>query len=55
MPGHPEKPLDLIGRNLREAFCGVLTSPLPDRLCGLLTALKAAENPPPESPVKRLH
>ena len=55
MPAHPEKPLDLIGRNLRDALRGVVASPLPDRLCQLLTALEAAENPPPESPVKRLH
>jgi hypothetical protein len=55
MPGHTEKPLDLIGRNLRDALRDVVASPLPDRLCQLLAALEAAANPPSESPVKRLH
>jgi hypothetical protein len=55
MQGHLGKPLDMIGRNLRDALRGVVTSPLPDHLSQLLVALERTENLPSEKPVKRLH
>jgi hypothetical protein len=53
MPLTSEKPLDLIGTKLRDAWHDFVKSPLPDRFRQLLKELERAEKAP--DPQKRLH
>ena len=57
MPLTSEKPLDLIGKKLRDEWHDLVRSPLPDRLRQLLDELERAEKAPSQrpDPQKRLH
>jgi hypothetical protein len=43
-----DKSLDLIGKALRDAWCDLVISPLPERIARLLEELGRAEKIPPQ-------
>jgi hypothetical protein len=51
------EPFDLIGKRLREEWCDLEKSPLPERIRLLVIELNRGENAPPQrpSPQKRVH
>ena len=57
MPLTSEKPLDLIGKKLRDEWHDLVKSPLPGRLRQLLEELERAEKAPSQRPNRqeRLH
>jgi hypothetical protein len=57
MPTRVDKPLDLIGRKLREEWRDLAVSPLPERLRLLLERLAQSEKPVVcrPDPLKRPH
>lgn len=55
MPERGEKPIDLIGQNLRDAWSDTVALPLPDRLRQLLDALERAEKIPQQGTARRAH
>ena len=57
MPTRITEPLDIIGERLRDEWCDLLSSPLPDRLRRLLEKLELAEKAEANEPKrhKRQH